>query len=131
MHTSFQVLVPTCTPSPPALSRIPILPLSSSLTLVASQESLISTVGGNDHIHTPAPWPDTPEAPGEFRFESDNEDPVRAEQPGLTEEERYFFEYINQEVIYNPQTWPCLNHKYNNGYITGTHFHPHDFYLSH
>jgi hypothetical protein len=92
---------------------------------------LISTVGGNDYEEAVPPRPDTPEAPGEFEFESDDEDPIRAEHPGLTEEERYFFEYINSEVIRNPQTWPLLNRQYNNGYITGTRFRPHDFYLSH
>jgi hypothetical protein len=85
---------------------------------------LISTVGGNDYEEAVPPRPDTPEAPGEFEFESDDEDPIRAEQPGLTEEERYFFEYINSEVIRNPQTWPLLNRQYNNGYITGTRFPP-------
>jgi hypothetical protein len=111
------------------LDTLPISPLSSSSSLVQSSEG--STVRENEHIQAPVPRPDTPEAPGEFEFESDDEDPERANQPGLMEEERYFFEYLNEEVICNPQTWPCLNCEYNNGYITGTHFCPHNFYLSH
>jgi hypothetical protein len=100
-HTSLQVHVPTCTPSPvprtpspPAPSRLYSSPLLSTSTLVNSQETLISTIGGNDYKKAVPPWPETPEAPGEFEFESDDKDPVRADQPGLTEEETYFFKYI-------------------------------------
>jgi hypothetical protein len=83
MHTSLQVTVPIRTPSPiprtpspPAPSRLYSPLLSSSSTLVNSRESLISTVGGNDYKEAAPPRPDTPEAPGEFEFKSDDEDPI-------------------------------------------------------
>jgi hypothetical protein len=89
---------------------------------------LISTIGGNDYEEAVPPRPDTPEAPGEFEFESDDKGPF---QPSLTAEEQYFFEFISREITANPQTWPRIEREYHNGYITGTRFHPHDFYYGH
>jgi hypothetical protein len=45
--------------------------------------------------------------------------------------EHQFVEHVNHEIIANPQLWPILERDFGMGFIGTTHFHPHNFYLTH
>jgi hypothetical protein len=134
-HASLEVHVPTCTPlpiprtpSPPVPSRLYITPLSSSSTLVNSRESLISTVGGNDYEEAVPPRPDTPLPPGDFDFESEDEE---EELPPAAVQ---FAEHINSKIRANQFFIPPLRKRFRwtrqvhrNITISSTRLLPHTF----
>jgi hypothetical protein len=133
-HTSLEVHVSTCTPSPiprtpspPALSHLYITPLSSSSTLVNSHESLISTVGGNNYEEAVPPRPDTPLPPGDFDFETEDEE--KELSPAAVQ----FTEHINSKIRANRFLYHLLERDFSGpaGFIGTSPFQVHNFYLTH
>jgi hypothetical protein len=120
-HASLEVHVPTRTPSPiprtpspPAPSRLPVSPLSSSSTLInhtpnVSRESLASTLVEEEYV-----------------FEEDE-----GEELSLAAVQ--FAEHINREIRANRFLYHLLERDFGGpgGYIGTSPFRVHDFYLTH